>query len=735
MVSIAMESLPSAPAFSPELATRLADARSLASSHVRHRAGDGGPRYTNRLALESSPYLLAHAHNPVDWRPWGDDAFAEARRLGRPVFLSIGYSTCHWCHVMAEESFEDETIAAFLNGRYVSIKLDREERPDVDALYLHAAEQLTGSGGWPLSVWLTPEREPFFAGTYFPPRAGGRGAELGFLEILTELDRLYREQPARIAQAAQALVEAVRADVEVPAGVERSGRGPGAKPSPLALISTAVEQCARAFDEQHGGLRVVHKFPSQVPIRLLLRHAHRTGDERAQQMALQTLEAMAKGGIYDHLVGGFHRYATDAEWEVPHFEKMLYDNALLIPAYAEAWQVTQRDQFLRIVRQTCDELLLTFAAPEGGFFSALDADSEGEEGRFYLWTEDEIRAVLGPGEQTETFLLHYRVTPDGNFEGRNILRETVCDETIVHALAEARATLARVRSQRVPPSCDQKIIAAWNGLATSAFVMAGWVTGDARYVDAAERAATFVLERMRDPRSGRLVRSFCGGRLGVLGFLSDHACVAAGLLDLFEHTGEPRWLEQALDLCEETERLFADPAHGGWFATSTKHERLLARERPLVDGAEPSGASVALLNAARLAVLTDDGRWTDIARRALEFYSPLVERQPLAMAESLRAFDFLAGPVAQIVLALPSSNGEDPLEQALRRTFCPRRVLVKGTPGSEAWHKLEASVPLLDGRVAESGLATAYVCSNGHCELPTTSPDELVRQLVQNGGP
>jgi len=723
--------LPSAPALPDDLQARLAAARLAPSgiaTHARHRDADGGPRYVNRLALEASPYLLAHAHNPVNWYPWGDEAFEDARRLGRSVFLSIGYSTCHWCHVMEEESFEDEDIAAQLNASYIAIKVDREERPDVDALYMHAAERLTGSGGWPLSVWLTPDRQPFFAGTYFPPRAGVRGAQVGFSDILTSLLRFQREQPDRLNQSAQALTEAVRTQVDAASsapGDKRGSRGPK-----LAWIQAAVEQCARAFDHRFGGLRVTQKFPSQVPIRLLLRQAQRTGDKDTLHMAVRTLQAMATGGIYDHVAGGFHRYATDEEWLVPHFEKMLYDNALLIPAYAEAWQVTKQDHFMRIVRETCDELLTTFAAPGGGFFSATDADSEGEEGKFYVWSETEIRTALGPGETAELFLRHYGVTADGNFEGRNILFEPAIDEDGVRKLTEARARLADVRGERIRPFRDDKILAAWNGLAISAFATAGWVSNQPRYLDAARAAATFVVERMRDPHTGHLVRSFRDGRLGTLGFLVDHATVAAGLLDLFEYSGEPRWFDEAVRLCEETERLFADTEHGAWFASSKQHERLLAREKPSYDGAEPSGASVAMLNAARLAILTDEQRWRDIAERALAFYAPLLEQRPITMTAALLAVDFMAGPTREIAIALPSPDTGAPLLQGLRDTFCPRRVLVVGDPTSSAWRDLQTKIPYLADKAAVQGRATAYVCEHGRCQLPTDDGALLRAQLA-----
>jgi uncharacterized protein YyaL (SSP411 family) len=681
------------------------------------------------LALETSPYLLAHAHNPVDWYAWGDEAFAEARRLGRPVFLSIGYSTCHWCHVMAEESFEDETIAGFLNAHYVAIKVDREERPDVDAVYMRAAQQLTGSGGWPLSVWLTAEREPFFVGTYFPPYAGRRGAGHGFIDLLTELARLFDGDPKRVHKAARALATAVRADLEISGSAIRTdGAASGARPE-LSLVTSAVEQCARAYDDENGGLRVAQKFPSHVPIRLLLRHHQRTGDAHALHMAVHTLERMAAGGIYDHVAGGFHRYATDPRWLVPHFEKMLYDNALLVLAYAEAWQVTKRPVFARVVRETCDELLATFASPEGGFYSATDADSEGEEGKYFVWSEDEIRAVLGSGDDAELFLRHYGVTKNGNFDIGNILYQPRPDEDITQRLAPARAELAEVRKSRVPPLRDEKILAAWNGLAISALAVAGRALGEPRYIEAAVHAADFVCLRMRVAKPGRLARSYCSGRLGVAGFLDDYAFAAAGLLDLFESTGEPRWFDEAYRLIEETESLFADPAQGGWFMTSDEHERLLARERPLFDGAEPAGSSVALMNVARLAAFTDDERWRRACERGLAFYLPLMRERPMAMTEALLAVDFLAGPVREIVIALPGQNDGAKLGRILGETFCPRKAQVTSVQSSSHWSKLESRIPWLAHKVPQAGKATAYVCSNGRCQLPTTESDVFLQQL------
>jgi uncharacterized protein YyaL (SSP411 family) len=726
-----MRPLPGAEPFPAELDTRLTavlDGRPRERPRTRHVEPDGSPSFSNRLLLESSPYLLQHAHNPVNWYPWGDEAFTAARTQNRPVFLSIGYSTCHWCHVMEEESFENPTIAAFLNAHYVAIKVDREERPDIDAVYMRAAQRLTGSGGWPLSVWLDADRRPFFAGTYFPPFAGARGAQIGFLELLTELVRLHGEESQRVGEAAESLTAAVRAELESSPTAATAGN----LPRRLDVIAAAVEQCRRGFDEGYGGLRLPHKFPSHVPVRLLLRHHQRTGDSSALHMATQTLDNMARGGIYDHIGGGFHRYATDREWLVPHFEKMLYDNALLVVAYTEAWQVTRRADFARVVRETCDAMLSTFASPEGGFYSATDADSEGEEGKYFVWKEDEIRALLGPDGDTDLFIAHYGITQAGNFELGNILHLREVNEDVVERLAPARARLAHAREMRTPPLRDEKILAAWNGLALSALAIAGRVFGQERYLMAAKQAATFLLDRMTADEGRLLFRSYRAGHLGVAGFLDDYAFVAAGLLDLFEAVHEPRWFLAAQRLCEETQKRFADESTGGWFMAGANNERLLARERPIFDGAEPSGSSVALMNAARLATLTDAERWRSVAERALGFYLPLAAEQAMTMCEALLAVDYLEGPVREIVVALPADDAPSAgaLDEVLRETFSPRKVLLRGVPASRGWLDLEPHVPLLRGRASREGLATAFVCSQGKCDLPTTQAEDLRAQLA-----
>jgi uncharacterized protein len=726
---------PEAPSYPPELSEK------LAAALTRRRALPGGyrprthhlvgadPKYTNRLILESSPYLLQHAHNPVDWRPWGDEAFEEARRLGRPVFLSVGYATCHWCHVMEGESFEDEEIAGFLNSHYIAIKVDREERPDVDAVYMAAVQALTQSGGWPMSVWLTPDREPFYGGTYFPPRAGARGAQIGFLEILRDIHATYLRDGGRVGQAASALVQAVKAQME-PAAQGTEATRPG-----TALVDQAMGVYRRLFDDTNGGLRRAPKFPSNVPVRLLLRAHRRLGDPALLQMATLTLEKMAAGGMYDQLGGGFHRYSTDAVWLVPHFEKMLYDNALLMVAYAEAFQATGRADFARVTRETADYLLREMASPEGAFYSATDADSatpEGhqEEGAFFVWSKREIEEVLaarGPDE-TARFIAHYSVTDEGNFEGANILHVARPSEKEWAALAEARAALYAVRSRRPPPLRDEKILAAWNGLAISGLAVAGRVLDEPRYVAAAARAASFVLGTLRV--EGRLARSWKEGRAGAPGFLEDHAFVTAGLLDLFEATAERRWLDAALEVAGETERLFGDTEVGGWFMTAADHERLIAREKPAYDGAEPSGTSVALLSALRLHTLTTDDRWRAVAERAFASLAGALSENPLALAEALLAVEYAAARPKEIALVWrPGTEASAaPLLQVLRAAFVPHRVLIATDTDTAA--ALAAPVPWLADKPAQDDRPTAYVCVHGRCELPAQDAAALIERLA-----
>jgi len=503
---------PGASPRSPDLAARLAAA---VDGHApgwtprtRHREGNA-PRFANRLALESSPYLLQHAHNPVDWRPWGEEAFAEARASRRPVFLSIGYSTCHWCHVMEEESFEDLEIAEVLNRHFVPIKVDREERPDVDAVYMVAVQALTGGGGWPMSVWLDGNREPFFGGTYFPARDGDRGAPRGFLSLLRLVVNLWERDPLRVSQAAGSLAAAVRT------ALSAAGEPSAAVPGP-ETVDAAVAAYRQMFDESHGGLRGAPKFPSSLPVRLLLRAWRRSGDAQVLRMATRTLERMAAGGIHDQLGGGFHRYSTDERWLVPHFEKMLYDNALLAVAYAEAFQATGRADFARVLRSTLDYLLREMQAPRGAFFSATDADSEGEEGRFFAWTEEEIRRRLGA--EAQRFVDFHGVTPEGHFEAGSILHVPAPDEGTWEALGGARETLRLARESRVRPLRDEKVLTSWNGLTLSALALGGRVLGEPRYLEAGARAAGLPRRpRLPGPGAPRPLRGHLRAALALRG--------------------------------------------------------------------------------------------------------------------------------------------------------------------------------------------------------------------------
>ena len=547
---------------------------------TKHK-GPEGPEYVNRLIFESSPYLLQHAHNPVNWFPWGDEAFEVAKKLGRPVFLSVGYSTCHWCHVMEEESFEDEEIAEYINRNYVPIKVDREERPDVDAVYMRAVQMLTGRGGWPMSVWLTPEREPFYGGTYFPPRDGARGASKGLLTMLRDLKKAYDDEPETIASKAATLVERIRKTMAPPAG--------GDLPT-AATVERSVEAAKKRYDARHGGPRGRPKFPSSFPIRLLLRHGLRTGDETSTDMAIHTLRQMQAGGIYDHVGGGFHRYSVDERWLVPHFEKMLYDNALLALAYLEGGQLSGDGDLHRVARETLDYVVREMTSPQGGYYSATDADSltpkgHREEGYYFTWTLDEVKAAL-PEELAETVIAHYGMTAQGNFEGRNILytprsRKAVMAElkidaeTLSDRLTEAKKTLRAVRAKRPAPLRDDKVQTSWNGLMIAAMARGARVLGERAYAASAKRAADFLLAKLRV--DGRLHHSIKDGQLGEKAFAEDHAFLALGLIELFEATHEEKYLVAAQQLLEELDKHHAHP--GGATTAAPRMPRSCSRER------------------------------------------------------------------------------------------------------------------------------------------------------------
>jgi uncharacterized protein len=626
------------------------------------------------------------------------------------VFLSIGYSTCHWCHVMEEESFEDLEIARALNERFIAIKIDREERPDVDTVYMTAVQALTGRGGWPMSCWLDADRRPFYTGTYFP--------KASFAQILEQIAGIYASDPGRVAEAAGSITAAVQAAMAGSAGAPHL---PG-----VAVLDTASRFYAERFDALYGGMRGAPKFPSSLPVRLLLRQHRRTGDPVPLAMAEHTLAMMAAGGMHDQLAGGFHRYSTDERWLVPHFEKMLYDNALLAVAYAEAWQLTGRRDFARVLRTTLDYVLREMTSPDGGFYSATDADSEGEEGTFFVWSAEEIRLRLGT-KRAQRFMDFYGVTPQGNFEGKSVLFVPSPDEDAWESFAAEREILRTARETRPHPLRDEKILTAWNGLMISALAIGGRVLAEPRYVAAAERAAAFVLVSLCV--DGRLQRSWKDGRSSGAGFLEDDAFVVGALLDVYEATFDQRWLERALELAGGTEALFADVEHGGWFRSAADHEQLLAREKPHYDGAEPAGNSVALLNVLRLGAITGDPAPRHIAERALRAYGTTLEEQPAALHEMLLALDFFTGPAREIVLVWPAGGDASPLIDPLRRTFVPNRVLLGAAAGAEL-DALATLAPIAMGKAALGDRATAYVCEHGSCRLPTTDPAEMLRQVA-----
>jgi uncharacterized protein YyaL (SSP411 family) len=696
-------------------------------TRTRHRNADGSPRYTNRLATEPSPYLRQHAHNPVDWYPWGDEAFAKARAEGKPIFLSIGYSTCHWCHVMEEESFDDEQVAAVLNERYVAIKVDREQRPDVDAVYMTAVQAMGHGGGWPLTVWLTPDRRPFYGGTYFPPHGGMRGARLGLLELLGRLDEAYRQNREQVAAAAADVIGRLERAAAPP---------PGDTPPDAALLHQAIAQLAADFDAEHGGFGGAPKFPSPATLELLLRYQRRTGDAGALDMVVRTLDAMAAGGIHDQLAGGFHRYATDAAWRVPHFEKMLYDNALLATIYLEASQATGRADLAGVTRRTLDWLARDMTAPDGGFYAAVDADSEGAEGRFYLWTRDDLTAVLDPSSARQV-AAYFGVSPDGPVDGRSVLhvaetldavaaREGLTADETRSTLDAARERLLAARARRAPPHTDRKVIVAWNGLAISAFARAGQALAEPAYLDRARGAAAAIL---RATHSGRLPRSLLDGVPGGRGYLEDYAFFTAGLLDLFEATGDPRWLQRALTLQEVQDAHFQDPA-GGYFRAADDAESLLVREKPDFDGAEPSGNSVALENLLRLHELTGDDRFRDGAERLLRAFGATLARAPQALPRMLCGVDFFLDRPKEIVLVTPPDGGAEALLAVLRARYVPNRALVVVAEGASQ-RALAATVPLVAEKTAQGGRATAYVCERRVCQRPTSDPEGFARELAR----
>ncbi len=667
----------------------------------------------NRLAGESSPYLLQHRDNPVDWYPWGEEAFARARGEDRAVLLSVGYSACHWCHVMAHESFENADIARLMNEHFVNIKVDREERPDVDQIYMQAVQSMTGHGGWPMTVFMTPDGVPFYGGTYFPP--ADRHGLPGFPRVLRSMADLWRSRRADVLESGLSLVEHLG---------QTGGLGASAHLLTDDLLSTAFVGLSREFDERDGGLGQAPKFPQPMIWEFVLRYWKRSGSARAREMVSRTLTRMARGGIYDQLGGGFHRYSVDGHWLVPHFEKMLYDNAQLASLYLHAYQAFGEAEHRRICEETLDYVLREMTDPAGGFYSAEDADSEGHEGKFFVWAADDIREVLGPAD-VDAVLAYWGVDEGPNFEGRNILY--VAGEPDIDRMRGARARLFAAREGRIRPGLDDKVLAGWNGLTCRALAEAGRALGRPDYVQAAARNADFVLTAMR--RDGWLLRSWARGRAGLKGYLEDYAMVAAALLDLYEATFERRWLDEARWLCEELLRLFWAESAEGFFDTSPEHERLVVRPRNLFDNAVPSGSSVAIETLLRLAVFAGEERYEATALRALRPIADLMTRHPAGFGRFLCALDFYLGPVVEVALIEPETgDGAAPLAAEVFKRYLPSRAIAGARLGDSA---ASAGIPLLENRALVGGRATAYVCRRFTCRKPTTSPEELAQQLAE----
>ncbi|MDQ3938042.1 MAG: thioredoxin domain-containing protein, partial [Chloroflexota bacterium] len=634
------------------------------------------PRHTNRLARETSPYLLQHAHNPVDWHPWGEEALTRARSEDRPIFLSIGYAACHWCHVMERESFEDEATAELLNEGFVPIKVDREERPDLDAIYMEAVQAMTGQGGWPMSVFLTPSGRPFYGGTYFPDQP--RHGMPSFRQVLAGVLEAWRERRSDVEQAGARLVEAIGRQAEAPAAQEPAAQEPAGW-----MLDAAVAALESSFDTRHGGWGGAPKFPQPMTIEFLLGEHARTGDQRPLAIARRSLDAMAAGGIYDQLAGGFARYATDAAWLVPHFEKMLYDNAQLARAYLHAWQLTADERYRAIVEQTLDFVVRDMTTPDGGFISSLDADTAGEEGATYVWTKQEVDSLLGA--DAALFAAAYGVTDAGNWEGRTILSRVRSDADLARdhelpptevatRLDAARRRLLAARQQRPQPGRDEKVLAAWNGLMIAAFAEAARVLARDDWRAAAERAADLILTRLRDD-DGRLHRSFNDGRVRGQGVLEDYSHLADGLLALYQTTFDERWFAASRELTDAMLDHFADP-RGGLFDTADDHEQLITRPKGLQDNALPSGNAMAACVLLRLAALTGDGRYRSAAEGTLRLVTSVAHRYPTAFAQWLIGFQLALAQIDEVaIVGDPTSAETAALLAVVRLAYRPTTVV------------------------------------------------------------
>ncbi|MBN2514886.1 MAG: thioredoxin domain-containing protein [Deltaproteobacteria bacterium] len=687
--------------------------------------------FHNRLINEKSPYLLQHANNPVDWYPWGDDAFEKADKEKKPIFLSIGYSTCHWCHVMAHESFEDPRVARLMNTLFINIKVDREERPDIDKIYMTVCQMMTGSGGWPLTIIMTPDKRPFFAATYIPKE--NRSGRTGMLELLPRIDEIWKSSRDEIDHTADTIVTSLM-----------SIAGDSKREEPADdILKSAYDHLVHIFDDNHGGFGIAPKFPSPQNLLFLLRYWKRSGSEYALEMVEKTLKEMHCGGIHDHIGFGFHRYSVDHKWFLPHFEKMLYDQAMLAIAYTEAYQATGNDLYAETARRIFDYVLRHMTSPEGGFYSAEDADSEGEEGKFYVWTHDEITKILDK-DKAELMINVFNMEQSGNFSdeatgtktGRNILYRTkslaqmaadrgMPEDEFFEAIEQARRKLYEAREKRIHPHKDDKILVDWNGLMIAALAKGGRVFGNADYVNAAGKAAEFILHRMRRD-DGRLLHRFREDEAGISSHIDDYAFFIWGLIELYEVTFDVGHLKWALDLNADLIDNFWDCKDGGFFFTPADGENLIIRQKEIYDGALPSGNAIAMLNMLRLGRMTTNTELLDMAWQTGSAFFGTVKQSPAAYAQLMVALDFAFGPSYEVVIAgHPQAEDTKEMLTTLNAHFIPNTVVIF-RPIDEEPDEIAGIAPFTKDLTAIEGKATAYVCIHNTCELPTTNVKRML---------
>lgn len=689
----------------------------------------------NRLAEEKSPYLLQHADNPVNWYAWGEEAFEKARKQDKPVFLSIGYATCHWCHVMAHESFEDPEVAELMNDAFISIKVDREERPDIDNTYMTVCQMLTGSGGWPLNIFLTPEKKPFYAATYIPKR--GRHGRPGMLELVPRIQQLWEENREKIYGSADEIVRAF----------DQSNRQVPGESLSEDILHKSFDEYKQSYDAVHGGFGDSPKFPSPHNLMFLLRYWKRTGEKEALEMVSRTLTSMRRGGIYDHIGFGFHRYSTDAKWLLPHFEKMLYDQAMLMMTYTEAWQAAGKPLFRQTVEEIATYLFRDMMDEEGAFYSAEDADSEGEEGKFYLWEMEEIRDLLSQAD-AELFMEAFNLKEEGNYKeeatgsktGRNIpylkksLEELAGDrslkpEELKQKLESIRETLFEKRKERVRPLLDDKILTDWNGLAIAALANAGKVLHNRDYIEKAKKACSFILDNMQE-EDGPLLHRYRDGEAAIEGHADDYSFLVWGLLELYEATFDTKYLEEAHRLNQVFLDQFWDRENGGFFFTAHDSEELLGRKKEAYDGAIPSGNSVAMMNLLRLGRITAEPELEEQADQIGRLWSEQINRAPAGFGQMLQAVDFGLGPAFEIVIAGErEADDTRSMLREIRKRFIPRKVVVLNDPREDSIRKL---APYTADQTMKEQKATAYVCQNYSCERPVTDAEEMMNLIADS---